>query len=189
MSKEIENNNENMPLEAALCSIKQAAEYLEAFIAARTVGGDDHGIIKPLHVIVNFDGGSRGNPGPAGAGAVVCDAGDKSILYRGGVFLGKATCNVAEYEALIHGLGAAQHLNASKADIFGDSELVVLQMTGEYRVKSPRLKPLHRRAVQLADGFEGGCSFRHIPREQNAAADRLANDAMDAGADVLDAKN
>ena len=139
-----------------------------------------------LHVVIYIDGGSRGNPGPAGAGIVIRDKADNSILYKGGIFLGKATNNVAEYSGLLAGLTAAGRLNAARVQLFSDSQLLVRQMTGEYRVKNAGLKPLHRRAVDLADGFDE-CTFHHIPREENTAADKLANLAMNAKTNILDA--
>jgi ribonuclease HI len=139
-----------------------------------------------LHLVIHIDGGSRGNPGPAGAGAVVQDKNDNSILYKGGVFLGKATNNVAEYSGLLAGLAAAKELNATHVDLFSDSQLLVRQMIGQYRVKNAGLKPLHRQATDLASGFEA-CSFTHVRREENTAADKLANMAMDAKANVFDA--
>lgn len=140
----------------------------------------------PLHVVIHIDGGSRGNPGPAGAGAVVQDKADNSILYKGGVFLGKATNNVAEYSGLLAGLQAAKELNATHVELFSDSQLLVRQMIGQYRVKNAGLQPLHRQATELADGFDA-CSFTHVRREQNTAADKLANMAMDAKTNILDA--
>jgi len=139
-----------------------------------------------LHVVIHIDGGSRGNPGPAGAGIVVRDKADNSILYKGGVFLGKATNNVAEYSGLLAGLTAGRDLNAASVELFSDSQLLVRQMIGEYRVKNAGLKPLHRRATDLADSFDE-CTFHHIPREENTAADKLANLAMDAKTNILDA--
>ena len=139
-----------------------------------------------LHVVIHIDGGSRGNPGPAGAGIVVRDKTDNSILYKGGIFLGKATNNVAEYSGLLAGLTAAGRLNAARVQLFSDSQLLVRQMIGEYRVKNAGLKPLHRRATDLAEGFDE-CTFHHIPREENTAADKLANLAMDAKTNILDA--
>jgi ribonuclease HI len=142
---------------------------------------------NPLHVVIHIDGGSRGNPGPAGAGVVIRDKSDNSILYKGGVFLGKATNNVAEYSGLLAGLSAGKQLNADAAQIFSDSQLLVRQMTGEYRVKNAGLKPLHRKAGDLAGDYDQGCTFHHIPREENTAADKLANMAMDAKTNILDA--
>ena len=117
---------------------------------------------NPLHVVIHIDGGSRGNPGPAGAGVAIRDKADNSILYKGGVFLGNATNNVAEYSGLLAGLNAARDLNADRVELFSDSQLLVRQMTGEYRVKNAGLKPLHRRATDLADGFDiCVCHARH----------------------------
>ncbi len=139
-----------------------------------------------LHVTIHIDGGSRGNPGPAGAGAVVRNKADNSILYKGGVFLGTATNNVAEYSGLLAGLTAAKELGAAHVELFSDSQLLVRQMSGQYRVKNEGLKPLHRRATDLADAFEK-CQFTHVRREENTAADKLANMAMDAKTNILDA--
>ena len=139
-----------------------------------------------LHVVIHIDGGSRGNPGPAGAGVVVRDKTDNSILYKGGVFLGNATNNVAEYSGLLAGLTAGKQLKAARVDLFSDSQLLVRQMIGEYRVKNAGLKPLHRQATELLDAFDE-CTFHHIPREENTAADKLANMAMDAKTNILDA--
>jgi len=139
-----------------------------------------------LHVVIHIDGGSRGNPGPAGAGAVVQAKTDNSILYKGGVFLGTATNNVAEYSGMITGLTAAKELNATHVQLFSDSQLLVRQMIGQYRVKNVGLKPLHRKASDLAEGFVK-CSFTHVRREENTAADKLANMAMDAKTNILDA--
>ena len=139
-----------------------------------------------LHVVIHIDGGSRGNPGPAGAGAVVQNKADNSVLYKGGVFLGTATNNVAEYSGLLAGLNAAKELGATHVDLFSDSQLLVRQMIGQYRVKNAGLKPLHRQASDLADGFEE-CQFTHVRREENTAADKLANMAMDAKTNVFDA--
>jgi len=139
-----------------------------------------------LHVVIHIDGGSRGNPGPAGAGAVVRAKADEAILYKGGVFLGKATNNVAEYSGLLAGLAAAKVLGATHVELFSDSQLLVRQMIGQYRVKNAGLKPLHRKATTLATGFDK-CTFTHVRREENTAADKLANMAMDAKTNILDA--
>lgn len=126
---------------------------------------------------LNVDGGARGNPGPAGCGYVL-STGDGPLLQRG-EYLGEATNNVAEYRALIAGLQAAVQMGVEELEVLADSELVVRQMTGEYRVKNQGLKPLFAQAQSLAAGI-GKVSFRHIPREHNREADRLANMAIDA---------
>lgn len=133
---------------------------------------------------VEFDGGSRGNPGPAGCGAVVRD-GDGQELITYGQYVGRATNNVAEYHGLIAGLTKALELNARRVHVFGDSELIVRQMQGQYKVKNAGLKPLYDRARALADSFES-IRFTHVPREQNKLADRLSNLAIDRKGEVHD---
>jgi broad specificity phosphatase PhoE/ribonuclease HI len=134
-------------------------------------------------LIVEADGGSRGNPGPAGYGAVVLSADRTTVLAERKESIGITTNNVAEYRGLIAGLEAAASLAGSvsggEVDVLMDSKLVVEQMSGRWRVKHPDLIPLHERARELADGFDV-VRYSWIPREQNAHADRLANEAMDA---------
>ena len=134
---------------------------------------------------VNSDGGSRGNPGPGGAGIIVRDPSD-TIVARGGSFLGDVTNNVAEYEGVLWGMRAARALGARRLRVRADSELVVKQMRGEYRVKNEGLKPLFMQAQALVRTFEH-VEFVHVRREANAEADALANEAMDVRADVGDA--
>ena len=134
---------------------------------------------------LEFDGGSRGNPGPAGIGVVI-RAADGTPLLTLGRYIGKATNNVAEYTALITAIEEARKLGAKRVKIRGDSELVVRQMTGVYRVKHPDLVPLHRRAKGLMSDFDAA-TIEHNYREKNELADRLGNLAMDRRADVTDA--
>src|SRR3954462_8915419 len=134
---------------------------------------------------LQFDGGSRGNPGPAGIGVVV-RAADGTALVTLGRYIGKATNNVAEYRALITALEEAKKLGATKIKIRGDSELVVRQMTGVYRVKHPDLVPLHRQAKELLADFDDA-KIEHNYREKNELADRLGNLAMDRRRDVTEA--
>ena len=141
---------------------------------------------EPLRVTVHVDGGARGNPGPAGAGIVVTDAADGAALYEGGIFLGRATNNVAEYQGLLAGLRAATDLRATDVEIVSDSQLLIRQMTGEYRVRNAGLQPLHRRARELAERF-ATCTFRHVRREQNTHADALVNQAINLRRNVEDA--
>ena len=131
-----------------------------------------------LRVRIYIDGGARGNPGPAGAGVVIVDADDDGTLYEGGLFLGHATNNVAEYNGMLHGLKIAADLKAGEVEVISDSELLVRQMAGQYRVKNPGLQPLYRRAQELVKSF-GKCRFRHVRREQNTRADALVNQAID----------
>ncbi|MDP9101979.1 MAG: reverse transcriptase-like protein, partial [Actinomycetota bacterium] len=132
-------------------------------------------------VIVEADGGSRGNPGPAGFGAVVTDALTGEVLAERAAGLGRATNNVAEYEGLIAGLTAALELGPAEVEVRMDSKLVVEQMSGRWQVKHPDMKPLARRAAELVSRLPR-VRFSWIPREQNKHADRLANEAMDAAA-------
>ncbi|MGO4615454.1 bifunctional RNase H/acid phosphatase [Nocardia sp. 2YAB30] len=129
-------------------------------------------------VVVEADGGSRGNPGPAGYGAVVYDAEQVRVLAERREFIGVATNNVAEYRGLIAGLEAAAELGAESVTVRMDSKLVVEQMSGRWKVKHAAMVPLADRARRLVAGF-ARVSFTWIPREQNARADRLANEAMD----------
>ena len=124
------------------------------------------------------DGGSRGNPGPAASGAVLV-AGDGAILREVGEYLGVATNNVAEWRALLSGLEAAQELGIRELDVRLDSELVVRQLRGEYRVKHPDLIPLHSRARRLMSGFTH-LDIRHVPRAENKLADAVVNRCLDA---------
>jgi len=135
-------------------------------------------------ITVNFDGGSRGNPGPAGIGVVLA-AEDGTSLITKGKFIGTTTNNCAEYMALILGLREAAGLGAVNLLIRGDSELVIKQMRGEYRVKNPALKQLFEQAGELAAGFKS-VKFEHNLRHHNSLADRLANLAMDRKTDVDD---
>src|SRR4051812_29497742 len=132
-------------------------------------------------VIVEADGGSRGNPGPAGYGAVVFDAQTRAVLAERSDGLGTATNNVAEYRGLIAGLSAARELGARRVAVRMDSKLVVEQMKGTWQVKNEGLRPLAREAATLRQAFDE-VSFQWIPREQNKHADRLANEAMDRAA-------
>ncbi|MFN8225109.1 MAG: bifunctional RNase H/acid phosphatase [Mycobacterium sp.] len=138
-----------------------------------------------MKVIVEADGGSRGNPGPAGYGAVVLAADRATVLGERKQAIGLATNNVAEYRGLIAGLTEAVELGATEVAVSMDSKLVVEQMAGRWRVKHPDLIELNREARALAARFEH-IAFNWIPRERNTHADRLANEAMDAAA-VVDA--
>ncbi|MCU7725804.1 bifunctional RNase H/acid phosphatase [Actinoplanes sp. KI2] len=131
-----------------------------------------------MRVAVEADGGSRGNPGPAGYGAVVRTHPTGEILIERYGSLGTTTNNVAEYSGLIEGLSAAAELNATEVDVRMDSKLVIEQMSGRWQIKNPGLRPLAAKAAELVSRFER-VSFEWIPRERNKAADALANRAMD----------
>ncbi|HMD30919.1 MAG TPA: ribonuclease HI family protein, partial [Candidatus Acidoferrales bacterium] len=132
---------------------------------------------KPGMVTANIDGGARGNPGPAAYGIVLRDAGGKTLLATG-KYVGRATNNVAEYYGLVAALDAARERGVKHLRVESDSELLVRQMQGRYRVKSPDLKPLHERAAKLSRGFEH-FEIAHVRREQNREADRMVNAALD----------
>jgi probable phosphoglycerate mutase len=131
-----------------------------------------------MRVVVEADGGSRGNPGPAGYGAVVMDAITGEVLAELKAGLGVTTNNVAEYSGLIAGLEAARELDASIVTVRMDSKLVVEQMSGRWKIKHVPLQTLAQRAKALSEQF-GKVTFEWIPREINKHADRLANEAMD----------
>jgi len=130
--------------------------------------------------VVYTDGASRGNPGPASIGAVVIDP-TGQIRREISETLGVTTNNVAEYKALIAALEAALELGARRAEVRMDSELIVRQMTGQYRVKNPGMIPLFTRVLALRRQFDN-VDFQHVPRAQNKLADALANRALDAAA-------
>jgi ribonuclease HI len=134
---------------------------------------------------LEFDGGSRGNPGPAGIG-VVLRAADGTPIVTLGRYIGRATNNVAEYRALITGIEQALKLGASRLYIRGDSELIIRQVKGQYRVKSPELRPLYEEAMALLRKL-AEVKIDHNLRHRNELADRLANLAMDRRAEVTDA--
>lgn len=135
---------------------------------------------KPGRLILCTDGGSRGNPGPAGFGAVLLDDSGR-VVRELSEFIGQATCNEAEYRALIAALQAARELGARDLLIRADSQLLVRQLSGQYKVRSRSLMPLALRARRMLDQF-ASWKAQHVPREMNARADALANEAMDRGA-------
>lgn len=134
---------------------------------------------KSNSVVLMADGGSRGNPGPAGAGAVILDDHGNELLTRR-EFLGKTTNNIAEYHGLVMGLEAALELGARRITVKLDSELLVKQINGQYKVKAEHLKPLYAKAKALLQRFDDA-HIIHIRRELNKRADELANLAMDSG--------
>ena len=128
---------------------------------------------------VNVDGGARGNPGPAAIGVVVHGP-DGAVLGECGERIGRATNNVAEYRALLRGIELAAEHGADELELVGDSELVVRQVEGRYKVKDATMRELHAEAKRALAAFDRW-SIRHVRREQNADADRLVNQALDAG--------
>jgi ribonuclease HI len=133
-----------------------------------------------LKVVVNVDGGARGNPGPAAIGIVVSDT-DGTVIDEVAERIGIATNNVAEWRALLRGIERARALGAGEVELIGDSELVARQLTGAYKVKHASMKPLHAEALAALSGFDRW-RIRTVPRAQNARADALVNAALDAAA-------
>ena len=131
----------------------------------------------PFEATLFADGGARGNPGPAASGAVLVDP-NGEVVAEVGLYLGRATNNVAEWTALCIGLEAAAEKGIRRLAVRMDSELVVKQMRGEYRVKNADLQPLHRRARATLARFEH-VDIKHVPRKQNALADALVNHVLD----------
>lgn len=131
-----------------------------------------------MRYLVHTDGAARGNPGPAAIGVVIQD-GSGHVVYESSRTLGVHTNNEAEYLALIAALQHLREMRVKAADFRLDSELVVKQLLGQYRVKEPRLQALHGQATMLLNAVPDH-SIRHVPRAQNARADELANEALDA---------
>ena len=130
-----------------------------------------------MKLVVHVDGGSRGNPGPAAAAAVLSTP-EGDVVDEAAVTLGRATNNVAEYRGLLLGLERAKALGATEIEVINDSELIAHQVNGRYKVKHPDMKPLHAEALRALGGFERW-SIRPVPRAQNADADALVNQALD----------
>jgi ribonuclease HI len=134
--------------------------------------------VSALAVTLYCDGACRGNPGPSSAGALVLDSGTGKVLARLGKRLGKGTNNEAEYAAVLLGLSEALAMNAETVTLHADSELVIKQLNGVYKVKHPVMKERHQEAMRLLAKFKAWRAV-HVPREKNAEADRLANQALD----------
>jgi ribonuclease HI len=135
------------------------------------------GVPKGGRLAVNVDGGARGNPGPAAIAAVVSTP-DGEVIAERAQTIGSATNNVAEYRALLLGIELARELGATEVALVGDSELIVRQVEGRYKVKDAGLRPLHSQVRDALAGFQRW-SIEHVRREQNAAADALVNQALD----------
>jgi ribonuclease HI len=126
---------------------------------------------------VNVDGGARGNPGPAAVAAVVQN-GDGELLEERSEAIGTATNNVAEYKALLLGIARAKAFGARRLKLFGDSELIVRQVNGDYKVKDETLRALHQQVLEALEDFDDW-SIEHVRRERNEEADRLVNEELD----------
>jgi len=131
-----------------------------------------------MDIEIYTDGASRGNPGKAGIGVIIYDS-DGQVLKKDNETIGVTTNNVAEYKAVIRGLELALELGATGVKIYADSQLLVRQLSGEYRVKNEGLKPLYNKVRELTRNFKNFAAI-HIPREQNKEADKLANMALDS---------
>jgi ribonuclease HI len=131
-----------------------------------------------VKLVIHVDGGSRGNPGPAAAAAVLRSP-DGDVVDEAHEVIGDATNNVAEYRGVLLGLDRARALGATEVEVVNDSELVAKQINGAYKVKHPAMKPLYQDAMEALRGFDRW-SIRSVPREQNADADALVNQALDA---------
>ena len=132
-----------------------------------------------MKAVLFTDGGARGNPGPAAYGFVL-EREDGDVLAAVGTAIGEATNNVAEYSGLIAGLQRAVEEGVAELEVRSDSELMVKQMRGEYRVKNERLRPLSLEAARIGRAL-ASVRYVHVPREKNELADRLVNEALDAG--------
>ncbi len=171
--------SETLDLDKTIGKLNITKEEARAMLAAIAGPRDDAPVSSVIDgpVDIYIDGASRGNPGMAGAGVAI-RAKDGPVLKKLKKYLGKVTNNVAEYSALVLALDSAKKLGIKELRLFADSELVVKQIKGEYRVKSADLKPLYMEAMELIDTFDS-FEIRHILREKNSEADKLANEAID----------
>lgn len=164
-------------LKKALLNLKRSEKSLLADYLINE-GNDAH--MEKLNlenkVFINSDGASRGNPGDAGYGFIIKE--NDKIVYEGSGYLGKMTNNQAEYIALIKALEKAVALGYKKVELRLDSQLVVMQCLGRYKVKNEKLRPLYKKAHHLLSQFEE-YELLHVPRAQNSEADRLANEGID----------
>lgn len=133
-----------------------------------------------MHLTIQTDGGARGNPGPAGIGVVILDETDK-VLEEHAKYLGVTTNNQAEYQAVLLGLRRALELGATSVEVVADSELLVRQANGEYKVKNPEIAKRFLELKNLETQLHGRVRYRHVRREFNKHADKLSNKAMDQG--------
>ena len=136
-----------------------------------------------MQMTIRTDGGSRGNPGPAAIGIVIEDQTGRS-LFEAGYFIGDTTNNVAEYRAILKGLEEAQRLKGSELTVYCDSQLVVRQLNGQYRVKNPAMQNYHQQVMAQLEHFKR-VTFQHVSREENEAADTLVNRALNRRADFI----
>ncbi len=156
--------------------LKRILERAATLVSGGTVADE---VVAPTisRVRLYSDGAARGNPGLAGAGAVLVEPSGQ-VVDRIGKFLGTQTNNFAEYMGLLLGLRRAKELGVREVEVFADSELMIRQLGGRYQVKSPSLRPLYEEALKLLNNFER-VKLVHVPREMNRAADEMSNQAID----------
>ena len=159
--------------------VRDALAALASKVSPQSSGSSNAAASKSGRITLKTDGGSRGNPGPSGAGWVLIDSSGK-VVATGNEFLGKRTNNEAEYAAALLGLQSVLELGYTEVDLRLDSELLVKQIKGIYRVKKPHLQPLHEQACILLKKFDD-FTVEHVYRDQNKEADEQANLAMDRG--------
>jgi ribonuclease HI len=172
-----EELQESMDLSKAEREARKRERAAAAAEAEREQAAAEAVTARPVHTRLYCDGASRGNPGPAGAGAVIVSP-EGHIVAKVGKFLGEETNNVAEYMGLILGLKRAKAMGIKELEVLADSELVVKQVNGDYAVKAEHLQPLHAEARALLKAFDQ-IEVRHIPREENGQADAMSNRAID----------
>jgi ribonuclease HI len=172
-----EELEESMELSKAEREQKKRERASAAEVERQAVQAAAELAARPVRTRLFTDGAARGNPGPAGAGAVIISP-EGHIVAKVGKFLGDETNNVAEYQGLLIGLKRAKAMGIKELDVLCDSELLVKQLNGEYSVKAEHLKPLHEEARALLKAF-AAIEIRHIPREENAQADAMSNRAID----------
>ena len=130
-------------------------------------------------LVINTDGGSRGNPGPSGWGAIIRDGHTGEVLCEAADYKDNATNNIAEYTAMQLGIKRAIELGAGEIILYADSKLAIEQLSGNYKIKNPTLKEIYINIQTMIGDWNGKINFIHIPREKNKEADRLSNVAMD----------
>ncbi|HET7673737.1 MAG TPA: reverse transcriptase-like protein [Candidatus Saccharimonadales bacterium] len=152
---------------------RKFAQQIDTFLEAKSGSGE----VKTSTAKLFTDGGSRGNPGPAATGVVILDMED-NVVKKSSTYLGKTTNNQAEYQALSEGLRLAQTLGVEELSVYMDSELIVKQINGIYKIKNADLKPHYDDVLVLADKFRK-ISFTHVPRAMNKLADEMVNECLD----------
>ena len=163
--------------ERLLRILEKAATLLDEGAVARADRRDGAHLGEIQRMRVYSDGAARGNPGPAGAGAVLVEP-TGQVVDRIGKYLGTQTNNFAEYMGLLLGLRRARDLGAHEVEVYADSELMIRQLSGRYQVKSPTLRPLYEEVLEILNGFSR-VKLVHVPREMNSAADEMSNRAID----------